>query len=158
MPADMSLPLFKISCSSTFCLLSVLLWWFITQVRLISYLRFWDKVLRGFSLKTVGAPISRTRIFVQRTRSVYLIIQRLTVSSSGPLGSKLILHGGNIHRWKAGTNSFDSSNSVEQSVREDLRVLKTSPYISKGIAKNSYGFVYDIKSGLLAPVECEGVL
>lgn len=47
-------------------------------------------------------------------------------------------------------------NSVEQSVRDDLHVLKTNLYITKELADNSSGFVYDIKTGLLTQVEYEG--
>ena len=42
--------------------------------------------------------------------------------------------------------------SLEQSVRDDLNILKKNPYIRKELAENSIGFVYDLKSGLLTPV------
>ncbi|KAH8819432.1 carbonic anhydrase [Xylogone sp. PMI_703] len=48
---------------------------------------------------------------------------------------------------------FGAFDNLEQSVRDDLRLLKTSPYIPKKLADHCYGFVYDIKTGLLTPVE-----
>ncbi|KAL7940492.1 carbonic anhydrase [Trichoderma barbatum] len=48
---------------------------------------------------------------------------------------------------------FGAFDNVEQSVRDDLHTLKTSPYVPKRIADHSVGFVYDIKSGLLTPVD-----
>lgn len=44
-------------------------------------------------------------------------------------------------------------NSLEQSVRDDIAVLKANPFIRKELAENAVGFVYDIKSGLLTPVK-----
>jgi carbonic anhydrase len=44
-------------------------------------------------------------------------------------------------------------HSLEQSVRDDLNFLKTSPYIPKALADSSYGFIYDIKTGLLSRVD-----
>jgi carbonic anhydrase len=44
-------------------------------------------------------------------------------------------------------------DSVEQSVRDDLHLLKTSPYVPKRIADQCFGFVYDIKTGRLTPVD-----
>ncbi|KAM0263215.1 hypothetical protein ACHAQJ_001370 [Trichoderma viride] len=48
---------------------------------------------------------------------------------------------------------FGAFDDVEQSVRDDLQILKTSPYVPKKLADNSFGFVYDIKTGLLTSVE-----
>ncbi|KKO98290.1 hypothetical protein THAR02_09613 [Trichoderma harzianum] len=48
---------------------------------------------------------------------------------------------------------FGAFEEVEQSVRDDLHLLKTSPYVPKRISDQSLGFVYDIKTGLLTPVE-----
>ncbi|PTB58399.1 hypothetical protein M431DRAFT_529109 [Trichoderma harzianum CBS 226.95] len=48
---------------------------------------------------------------------------------------------------------FGAFDEVEQSVRDDLHLLKTSPYVPKRISDQSLGFVYDIKTGLLTPVE-----
>jgi carbonic anhydrase len=45
-----------------------------------------------------------------------------------------------------------TENSVEQSVRDDLNFLKISPYIPKALADRCYGLIYDIKTGLLSPV------
>ncbi|EHK20200.1 uncharacterized protein TRIVIDRAFT_68765 [Trichoderma virens Gv29-8] len=48
---------------------------------------------------------------------------------------------------------FGAFDNVEQSVRDDLHILKTSPYVPKRIADQCFGFVYDIKTGLLTPVD-----
>ncbi|KAH8665157.1 carbonic anhydrase [Tricladium varicosporioides] len=50
---------------------------------------------------------------------------------------------------------FGAFDNLEQSVRDDIHMLKTSPYIPKKLADNCHGFVYDIKTGLLTPVEHE---
>ncbi|CZR67006.1 uncharacterized protein PAC_16905 [Phialocephala subalpina] len=50
---------------------------------------------------------------------------------------------------------FGAFDNLEQSVRDDIHILKTSPYIPKKLADNCHGFVYDIKTGLLTPVEYE---
>ncbi|KAL6893435.1 carbonic anhydrase [Trichoderma evansii] len=47
---------------------------------------------------------------------------------------------------------FGAFSDVEQSVRDDLEFLKTSPYIPKALAERSYGYVFDLKTGLLSPV------
>lgn len=43
--------------------------------------------------------------------------------------------------------------SIEQSIKDDLAVLKASPYIRKELAEHSFGFLYDIKTGELKRVE-----
>ena len=43
--------------------------------------------------------------------------------------------------------------SLEQSVRDDLAVIKGSPLVRKQLADRTYGFVYDIKTGLVSPLE-----
>ncbi|UKZ64021.1 uncharacterized protein TrAtP1_005243 [Trichoderma atroviride] len=48
---------------------------------------------------------------------------------------------------------FGAFDDVEQSVRDDLHILKTSPYVPKRIADQCFGYVYDIKTGLLTPVD-----
>ncbi|KAL7896051.1 hypothetical protein HDV63DRAFT_405954 [Trichoderma sp. SZMC 28014] len=48
---------------------------------------------------------------------------------------------------------FGAFDDVEKSVRDDLHILKTSPYVPKRIADQCYGYIYDIKTGLLTPVE-----
>ncbi|ORY18375.1 carbonic anhydrase [Clohesyomyces aquaticus] len=48
---------------------------------------------------------------------------------------------------------FGAFDNLEQSVRDDVHILKTSPYIPKKLADNTYGFVYDIHSGLLTAVD-----
>ena len=50
---------------------------------------------------------------------------------------------------------FGAYTSYEDSVREDLDILKADPLIRKELAKNLVGFVYDIKTGLLTPVKNE---
>ncbi|KAH8807818.1 carbonic anhydrase [Xylogone sp. PMI_703] len=47
---------------------------------------------------------------------------------------------------------FGVIKDVAQSVRDDLELLKTSPYIPKALADRAVGYVYDIKTGLLSPV------
>ncbi|OKL58115.1 hypothetical protein UA08_06702 [Talaromyces atroroseus] len=44
------------------------------------------------------------------------------------------------------------STSIEQSVRDDLAWLETTPFIRKELADSATGFVYDIKSGKLHQV------
>ncbi len=44
-------------------------------------------------------------------------------------------------------------SSVEQSVKDDLAILKASPLIRKELAERSSGYVFDIKTGLLSAVE-----
>jgi carbonic anhydrase len=44
-------------------------------------------------------------------------------------------------------------NSLEQSVRDDIAILKENPYIRKELADRAVGFVYDLKTGLLTPVK-----
>ncbi|RDW61495.1 carbonic anhydrase-6 [Coleophoma crateriformis] len=47
---------------------------------------------------------------------------------------------------------FGAINNLEQSVRDDLDILRASPYIRKELAEKCIGFVYDIKTGLITPV------
>lgn len=42
--------------------------------------------------------------------------------------------------------------SIEQSVRNDLEIVRKSPYIRTALKESARGFVYDIKTGLLKPV------
>ncbi|OCL12161.1 carbonic anhydrase [Glonium stellatum] len=49
--------------------------------------------------------------------------------------------------------SFGAITDLEQSVKDDLEILRKSPLITKELAERSVGFVYDIKSGLLTAVE-----
>jgi carbonic anhydrase len=44
-------------------------------------------------------------------------------------------------------------NSLEQSVRDDIAILKANPFIRKELAEHANGFVYDLKSGVLTPVK-----
>ncbi|KUJ08839.1 carbonic anhydrase [Mollisia scopiformis] len=48
---------------------------------------------------------------------------------------------------------FGAFDNLGQSVRDDIRFLKTSPYIPNKLADKCHGFIYDIKTGLLTPVE-----
>lgn len=43
--------------------------------------------------------------------------------------------------------------SLEQSVRDDLAILRASPFIRKELAQESIGFVYNLKTGELSKVE-----
>jgi carbonic anhydrase len=47
----------------------------------------------------------------------------------------------------------DCDYSMDQSVREDLNVLKTSPFVRKELADAARGFVYDLKTGLVREVQ-----
>jgi carbonic anhydrase len=42
---------------------------------------------------------------------------------------------------------------LEQSVRDDLAILKSSPFIKKELADRCVGFVYDLETGALTIVE-----
>lgn len=41
---------------------------------------------------------------------------------------------------------------LEESVREDLKFLKSQPLLRQKIKDNAKGYVYDIKTGKLNPV------
>ena len=43
-------------------------------------------------------------------------------------------------------------SSIEQSIKDDLAILKASPLIREELAAKSYGFLYDIKTGELKTV------
>jgi carbonic anhydrase len=42
--------------------------------------------------------------------------------------------------------------SLEQSVRDDVQLVKGSPLMRKELADRTRGFIYDIKTGRLNPV------
>lgn len=42
--------------------------------------------------------------------------------------------------------------SLEQSVRDDIAVAKTSPFIRKELADGLFGYVYDLETGRLTEV------
>jgi carbonic anhydrase len=42
--------------------------------------------------------------------------------------------------------------SLEQSVRDDIAVAKTSPFIRKELADRLFGYVYDLETGRLTEV------
>jgi carbonic anhydrase len=44
-------------------------------------------------------------------------------------------------------------DSLEQSVRDDLAILRAYPFTRKELADSSIGFVYDLKTGKLTPVK-----
>ena len=45
---------------------------------------------------------------------------------------------------------------LEESVREDLRYLKTHHLVRRELADNAKGYVWDIKTGKLSPIGYEG--
>jgi carbonic anhydrase len=45
---------------------------------------------------------------------------------------------------------------LEQSVQEDIDLVKASPLIRKELADRTRGFVYDIKTGEVKPVAASG--
>jgi carbonic anhydrase len=46
-------------------------------------------------------------------------------------------------------------NRLEESVREDLKILKAEDLVRQDIRDNAKGYIYDIKSGKLTPVPDE---
>ncbi|KAH8806098.1 carbonic anhydrase [Xylogone sp. PMI_703] len=50
------------------------------------------------------------------------------------------------------TMEFGAITGLEQSVRDDLAILKSYPFIRKELANRARGFVYDLKTGLLTAV------
>jgi carbonic anhydrase len=50
----------------------------------------------------------------------------------------------------AGGLDFLPFSNLEQSVRDDVATLRSSPFIPKDIAIS--GFIYDVRSGRLLPV------
>jgi len=53
-------------------------------------------------------------------------------------------------------NCIGSPEKLEESVREDLRYLKTHPLVRRDLADNAKGYVWDIKTGKLSPIGYEG--
>ncbi|KAE8442446.1 hypothetical protein EG329_003347 [Mollisiaceae sp. DMI_Dod_QoI] len=49
--------------------------------------------------------------------------------------------------------AFGAVSDLEQSIRDDLAILKASPLMRKELLDRSVGFIYDIKTGKLNPVE-----
>ncbi|KAL9071478.1 MAG: hypothetical protein Q9161_004195 [Pseudevernia consocians] len=49
--------------------------------------------------------------------------------------------------------TFGTIVDLEQSVRDDLAVIKSSPFVREELANRSYGFIYDIKTGLVSPLK-----
>ncbi|KAL7801120.1 carbonic anhydrase, partial [Trichoderma afarasin] len=41
---------------------------------------------------------------------------------------------------------------VEQSVRDDLEWLGTTPFVRKDLVERTFGFIFDVKTGLVSPV------
>ncbi|KAG7008631.1 hypothetical protein G7Y79_00005g017720 [Physcia stellaris] len=48
--------------------------------------------------------------------------------------------------------TFGAISDLEQSVRDDLAVLRESPLVRKELAENAAGFVFDVKTGILSRV------
>ncbi|OCK85754.1 carbonic anhydrase [Lepidopterella palustris CBS 459.81] len=57
------------------------------------------------------------------------------------------------HEANVDAMTFGAITDIEQSVKDDVDLFKKSPLIRKELAEHTYGFVYDIKTGLLTPVE-----
>ncbi|KAL7908443.1 carbonic anhydrase [Trichoderma velutinum] len=51
-------------------------------------------------------------------------------------------------RW----DTFGSSDRLEESVREDLSLLRAQNFVRKELRDNAKGYVYDIKTGILKEV------
>lgn len=49
--------------------------------------------------------------------------------------------------------TFGAIKNLEQSVRDDLAVIKSYPLLRKELADRSHGYIYDIKTGLLNPLD-----
>ncbi|CAG8958311.1 hypothetical protein HYFRA_00000666 [Hymenoscyphus fraxineus] len=47
----------------------------------------------------------------------------------------------------------DISIGLEQSVMEDLKMLRENPLVRKDLAQGATGYIFDIKTGVLSPVE-----
>ena len=45
-----------------------------------------------------------------------------------------------------------TSNSVEHSVRDDVKFLKGSPLLREQLKKNIHGFVFDVQTGKLKEI------
>lgn len=43
-------------------------------------------------------------------------------------------------------------HSVEQSVRDDLEWLGTTPFVRKDLIEQTHGFIFDVKTGLVSRV------
>lgn len=43
--------------------------------------------------------------------------------------------------------------SIAESIKVDLKLLKDSPYIREELKARTAGFCYDIRTGLLSPIE-----
>jgi len=49
--------------------------------------------------------------------------------------------------------TFGAVSDLEQSIRDDLAILKASPLMRKELLDRSVGFIYDIKTGKVNPVK-----
>lgn len=49
--------------------------------------------------------------------------------------------------------TFGAIRDIEQSVKDDLAVLREHPLVRKELRERTVGFVYDIHTGLITPVE-----
>ncbi|KAH6646678.1 hypothetical protein BKA67DRAFT_413150 [Truncatella angustata] len=57
------------------------------------------------------------------------------------------------HNEKIEQLKLPGFDDLLQSVREDVQIVRDSPFIRKELADRTRGFVYDIKSGVVTPVE-----
>ncbi|KAH8670129.1 carbonic anhydrase [Tricladium varicosporioides] len=48
---------------------------------------------------------------------------------------------------------FGGFKDLEQSVKDDLNILRSSPLVRKGLADKAVGYVFDIKTGALTRVD-----
>ena len=44
---------------------------------------------------------------------------------------------------------------LPETVREDLKLIKTNPFIRQDLKDNAKGYIWDIKTGKLAPVSLD---
>ena len=50
----------------------------------------------------------------------------------------------NRHTWKS-----DRNHRIEQRVRENVKLIKDSPFVRNELKARTRGLIYDIKTGLL---------
>lgn len=51
------------------------------------------------------------------------------------------------------STSYGAVGGIEQSIKDDLAIIKASSFIRKELAERTIGLLYDIKTGELKPVE-----
>ncbi|TAQ84039.1 hypothetical protein B7494_g7627 [Chlorociboria aeruginascens] len=52
-----------------------------------------------------------------------------------------------------GTMTFGAVTDIPQSVKDDLAILRASPYVREELKSHAYGFVFDLKTGKLSSVD-----